>query len=347
MKLAALQTLVWLGLSGGALAQPAIDAAAGRLGFAPEAVQKLMRGEVIVRDESPSSKRELAAAAAVLIHAPLDRVAEMIRTGEAFNADPDNTAAQTLPDRDVTPADLGPMSLNLHDLPEVHALLHAQPGEALNLSADEAARFKGLRAGLKGPESERDALEARIATDELRRILSERTNAYRKQGLKGTPPYARKGDKQTSPGDELAHAAAADQTLGPEWGAFRSAILEPQTPAPGVESRFLIHKSEVEQQTDFVINNVLFTKKDGQAAFVQRQFYVLHSYNAAEITGLCVAAGDSTVVFYCSRSSTDAISGFGEEARRKIGQSELRDDLTGFLRGFRDRVQAAGKEPGK
>jgi hypothetical protein len=322
---------------GVAMAQPAaISNAAARLGLDADAVQRIQQGEIVTRDQDPSGKREIAAAGAVLIHAPVARVRELFTGGEIFRAG--SNVAAALPDRDAKPDDFGPIALDDRDLPEVHALLHAKPGEALNLTAEEAARFAALRKQVKGPEDEQDALQTRLANEELRRVLAERFNAYRQGGLSAVAPYAR-GQGRTRAGDDLAGAASADRALGPEFEGLRDAAQRPQAPAAGVERRFFALKDRVELRPEFVLVGLLSAQQGGAWAFVEQQFYVSQSYNAAEITGLALPCDQQTVVFYSVRTSTDRLTGFGEDARRKIAQARLRDDAADFLRTLREHAE--------
>jgi len=60
---------------------------------------------------------------------------------------------------------------------------------------------------------------------------------------------------------------------------------------------------------------------------VERYFYVGHSFNATEVLTGAFAHQEGTLVFCISRVSTDEILGLGNQLKRTVGRSQLRDEM--------------------
>jgi hypothetical protein len=73
------------------------------------------------------------------------------------------------------------------------------------------------------------------------------------------------------------------------------------------------------------------------ALYVERHFYVGHSYNASQILSGALPYEDGVLVFSSNRVSTDQIAGLGGEMKRMIGRRQLRGEIVRRL----DRVRAA------
>jgi hypothetical protein len=324
---------------------PSIQEAALRLGFDASAIGSAMRGQIVTRDLEASTNREIAVAGAAFIHAPIQRAEDWIRSGGSFKSDPRIAAVVELPGRDVQPTDLAALRLSEREMPEVRALLHAKAGPALNLSSEEGERFRALRPQVKGPEDQQDALAAGLVTDELRRVLAERANAYRASGLGGAAPYARGAREQTSPREELLSAAGAERLLA-EGDTLRRASLTREAPDPGVEHHLFAIQSTVELRPEFELVHLMASKADGGFGFVERHFYASQSFNTVEITALFLPVQDGTFVLYSNRTSTDGLVGLGGDARKNIAQARLRDETARTLRDLTQHLTAEPPPPG-
>jgi len=70
---------------------------------------------------------------------------------------------------------------------------------------------------------------------------------------------------------------------------------------------------------------------------VERYFYVGHSYNAAQIITGAFTYQEGTVLFATSRFSTDEVLGLGNQLKRTVGRSQLRDEMRKRLEGVASR----------
>ena len=77
------------------------------------------------------------------------------------------------------------------------------------------------------------------------------------------------------------------------------------------------------------------------ALYVERQFYVGHTYNASQILCAAVPYEDGVVILSSNRVSTDQVGGFGGDMKRMIGRRQLRAEI---VKRF-DRIRAALARP--
>jgi hypothetical protein len=79
----------------------------------------------------------------------------------------------------------------------------------------------------------------------------------------------------------------------------------------------------------------------GPVLHVERYYYSGHSFNATEILTGALALPDGTLVFSTSRTSTDEVLGMGNQFKRTIGRSQMRDEIRARL----DRLRASFGRP--
>jgi hypothetical protein len=300
-----------------ALAQEAL----GRLHVSPDQQRNLLQHDVVSYPVDEHSERELAVGVAVLVRAPLAHVAEFLGSDDLLAADASIAARGPMPDpaRPALPA----VGFDGDERGEAESLLDAGPGTRFNLSPAEIAGLRAFRASA----GQSEIPTARIS-DQYRKLLRDRGDAYRRGGLRGIAPYARSGGAVTDPSAEL-RSAGPDAVAVVRYGAELQGALEryPAGRPEGLVDRVYWIKRRVQRRPQLsLLHQVVLTRAD-VVAHVERYFYVGHSYNAAQIVTGAFAHDDGTVVFSTSRFSTDEVLGLGNQLKRSIGRAQLRDEM--------------------
>jgi hypothetical protein len=324
-----------LGVAGLAPAgeRPAADEALYRLQISSEEARRLGRGEIVSYPVTERSERELAVGLAVFVAAPVSHLEEYLASGQLIAQD------VTISDFGIVPDPAGPDALSgarftTAERDEAESLLEASPGTRLNLSLSEIEALRGLR---DSPDRPPRTPPAEMAWGAYRRLLSRRLQAYQQGGLAGIIPYARSGGAITDPAAELRRAASDAEGLGREGAELSEALLRyPAAQPPGLVSRLYWIKRRVQRRPDLCLLHQLVFVGPSPVIHIERYFYVGHSYNAAQIITGAFAFQDGSVLFATSRFSTDEVLGVGNQLKRSVGRSQLKDEMRSRL----DRVRA-------
>jgi hypothetical protein len=316
-----------------ALAEEALE----RLQVSAEQRQRLLRGEVISYPVSAYGERELAVGLAVLVMAPLGRLAEYLAAGDLLAHDATISAHGLMPDP-TTPGALPAVRFTASERDEADSLLEAAPGTKFNLSSAEIQTFRSLRALPAASDS--------VVSDEYRRLLRDRWQAYQRAGLAAIPPYARGGGTVTDPAAELRRAVSDAEPVARYGTQLRDALARyPAAQPPQAINRFYWIKRRVQRRPDLSLLHQMVMADPDVVVHVERYFYVGHSYNAAQIITGAVAYQEGAMVFATSRFSTDEVLGLGNQLKRSVGRSQLRDEMRKRLEGVRLSLRAVSPSP--
>jgi hypothetical protein len=333
------------GLSGAGVARaadPALaDEALERLQISAEQRRRLLRGEVISYPVSEYSERELAVGLALFVMAPLGQVAEYLVSGELLARDATISAHGLVPDP-ARPAGLPAVRFTGSERDEAESLLEAGPGTRFNLSPAEIEALRSLRASPAGSGS----VTAEQVSDEYRRLLRDRWQAYQNGGLAAMPPYARAGGAVTDPAAELRRAVSDAEPVARYGAQLREALTRypAAQPAQAVNRCYWV-KRRVQRRPDLSLLHQMVMAGPDLVVHVERYFYVGHSYNAAQIITAAVAYQEGTVVFATSRFSTDEVLGLGNQLKRSVGRLQLRDEMRKRLEGVRLSLRPVSPPP--
>ena len=182
----------------------------------------------------------------------------------------------------------------------------AAPGSDLKLSKDEIPMFKDCKT--------HDEVE-----NALRKVLLDRFRAYKRHGLDGIKPYAR-SKKEFSPGEEMRSQIEAGGVLPKRSPIFNRYTLEYPDNAPeGAEESFFWVNSVIDGLPTIALVHRMGMPQSGGYVYLERHFYISRSHNWLQGIGCALPVDDGAVVLYCTRTSTDQVSGIGSTAKRKIG----------------------------
>jgi hypothetical protein len=310
-------------IPGRAQAPPTAEAVTTALGFDAAAVRRARAGEVVSRSIQESSRNEIGAAVAMIVKAPLARISERVRGAGFSDLDPSVLAQARIP----VPATADSFAGLRIPPEELARLARAQPGDELNLSAEEIAALTA--AAGKGPEAVGDA---------YRGLLAARVEAYRTRGLAGIAPYARGGGRSTSPGDALRAALDAEGVLEEYAPAFHAALSGyPSDVPPDFEDRFHWALLDVQGRPAVVLIHRMVGSRGDALGIAERQFYASQGFNALQILIGLFPVQEGTAVIYTNRTSSDQAARFGRVAQ-SMGRRMLVGEVTRFFTAARQAV---------
>jgi len=292
-------------------------------GYSADQRSQVLAGKFVSGDVHESSDREIALSLAFLIRGPDTRLVKEFISDRMEHLDPSVTASGQIRGK----GSLGDFqALRLKDKSEVNSLLDAEPGEAVNFSAQELARFREVRLG--GDADPRDAVQQL-----LRQLLLTRYREYRAGGLDAIAPYDRGDGNLVKPGQELASATRAPGPLEPyESRIFQALLGYPKTRSEEMTERFYWSRYDLDDQPTFVLTQLLAMKAGKQRALVERQYYVSRSYNSEQAVLSVWPVKEGTLVLYVNRISTDRAAGIGSSVRHSLGRKMMRDKLEALYR---------------
>jgi hypothetical protein len=292
----------------------------------------LVQGEVVSYPVTENSERELAVGLAMLVSAPLSEVANYLASGQLIAQDATISEFGTVPDAVSSGTLVGPR-FTAGERTEAESFLDVSPGTRFNLSLDEIEALHALR-GSTGSSARTGAVE--LASDAYRRLLYRRVEAYRQAGLAAIAPYARTGGTVRDPSIDLRLAAADAERLARYGRQISEALLRyPADQPPQMASHFYWIKRRIQRRPHLSLLHRIVVPGPGPIIHVERYFYVGHSFNAMEILTGAVAERDGILVFCTSRVSSDEVLGVGNQLKRTIGRSQLRDEMRTRLEKLR------------
>ncbi|MBK8174321.1 MAG: hypothetical protein IPK66_03280 [Rhodospirillales bacterium] len=312
-------------------------ALASQFGFTVEDARRLGRGLIISKDAVPSLRNELAATAAVRLPAPLAIIAGLIRDGVTVSADPSVSAYRRIDEpagrsSGAPPNDPMWAGMRFADSEsEVRQLLEVEPGDSLNLSADEITTLGNagrLRVG--------DSLNATVAraVASYQAILINRFRAYRDHGLAGLANYDR-GDTVSSPAAQLREIDHSSSVPARLASIVRDLDRFPDASGVHADNYFYWKKTKVEGRSLFILSHVLVEEQPDAVLFAMREYYVGHTYNTLQQAGIVLPNGESSDLFIFNSTLTDRITGVFSSIARAIGQQRSRDALEAYLASLR------------
>eukprot|EP00546_Thalassionema_frauenfeldii_P006077 CAMPEP_0178920324 /NCGR_PEP_ID=MMETSP0786-20121207/14943_1 /TAXON_ID=186022 /ORGANISM="Thalassionema frauenfeldii, Strain CCMP 1798" /LENGTH=376 /DNA_ID=CAMNT_0020594381 /DNA_START=1 /DNA_END=1131 /DNA_ORIENTATION=- len=218
----------------------------------------------------------------------------------------------------------------------VGSLLESSPSDDMNLSRDEINAFHKL----KNVHDQSDSKTIMKKIDEtIQESLLKRYQSYREKSLEGILPYSRsKGDYH--PGKDMGLSSKMASVLRREAPIFFSHMSNFPRNRPdnckesfswvsfdvgnGIPNVELIHRMGRKQP------------ETGSFVFMERHFFALHSYNSVHGEGGAIPCGDDrTLLIFSSRTSTDAVSGFGGAAKRSVGVRMMGTMVSDVLEKFK------------
>jgi hypothetical protein len=292
--------------------------------------RRLLRGETLGIRLDEGAGPEIATGLALYLPVLVGGLADLL--AREMPADPEATAAESIPD-EAGPGAFARFAFTSRESPHARDLLAGGPGSPWNLSTAEWSALATLR-GATAPTGDGAPSEA-LASEAYRGVLRERWRAYRSAGLAGIAPYARRGGASDPAG--YLRAAARDAAAFRGWrpGLEEALLGYPAAEPAGLASRFWWSKRPVQGRPAAILTHQLLHAGADLVLSVERQFFVGHTYNAAQRLLGGIPFGNGTLLFAADRVSTDQVAGFGSEMKRALGRRMLRAELARRLEALR------------
>jgi hypothetical protein len=298
-----------------ALAAPTADEVLKSLPISDSQKQDVLNGEIVKWTTMEAGERELAVGIIMLKKATPEKAAQLFRGAEGYKLTEAITAHGSISGKG-TEADFANMVLDPNGEKEAGRYLDAEPGEDFNLDKKEIAAFQALKAQSKDGSVNQKAVEAQIRKNFLARL-----QAYQAKGLDGISPYER-GSEERMSNQEILLSVDANKILAKLYPKFNQVLHNyPSADMTGVEESFIWLNIEVFSRPLLVLSHrMLYKDGDGYVA-ADRHFYASHEYNSLQAVGGVWPKGDSSLIVYLYRISTDQVGGFGSSAKHPVSRA--------------------------
>jgi hypothetical protein len=251
-----------------------------------------------------------------------------------YEMESDSTIQQMVVDIDHSDGSLDSSSVKLLPNESVHGMIETylkfQGGDELNLSQKEIDMFQAI-------DNTNQAKAKEQIETVLSKILQGRLEEYQQSGLEGISPYLRKGGKNFYPGKELQEKTEKSQNLYQHAEEFSDYILSwPSSSSSSDNDNININDNAKETYgwINYNINDkpsialyhrIMYTDTEKNIKYsMNRTFYVSCGHNSVQQMGFAVPTNSSAntssmLLAFSSRTSTDAVTGFGGSAKRALG----------------------------
>lgn len=293
------------------------------LGIGQQELANLDQGKTVSFDVAESNDNELAAGIIIYLPAPPSKVVAFIKNKGIASIDTDVNAQGTISPQ-ATLFTFKGFGFKAWD-DEATNFLQAAPGSRFNLSTQE---FQTLR--------DTDSTQPDEASQAYRKILLQRWQSYRKNGLKGIATYDRGNGTEANPAGELRTATLDSKVLARYFPELYRAWLDYPAALPaGAYEKFFWRNRKVEGRPTAILgHHIRLTAATGEV-ILSRQFYVGHSYNSSQLSIACLPYRDGSLLFFATRSFTDQVTGFGSSLKHSIGREQMQGEIVKQLTNLR------------
>ncbi len=314
---------------------PSVEELMSNLGYSDQDRSTLLSGGIVATDLDPIRDDQLIAAAAVYLPVTVDAILTTVRNGDGLREDPSILAMGVLgPTLDL--GEWQDLKFGEPDRAEAERLLGFTGGSDFNLAEDEIAV---LRAKLDGLSKNAPEMLGTVSAA-YREILIGRYEAYFRRGLDGVAEY-RHGGTTLKPARQLSEIVVQTEPFlsshFPEfWAAYSSF---PEVENPEIANRFYWLKREVEGRPEFVLMHEMSAGNADYTLLSRREYFVGHTYESLQVIAVALPVDTGSAVFYVNTAFTEQITGFFSGVALSVGQGRMKDDLTEFFAGVRERQQ--------
>jgi len=278
--------------------------------------QDVLNGGVVKWTTMEAGERELAVGIIMLIKGKPEKAAQLFREAEGYKLIDAVTAHGSISGKG-TEADFANLVLEPNGEKEAGRYLDAEPGEDFNLDKKEIAAFQALKAQSKDGGANQKAVEAQIRKNFLARL-----QAYQAKGLAGMSPYERGDNEERMSNQEILLSVDANKVLASHYPKFTQILHNyPSADMTGVEESFFWLNIEVFSRPLLVLSHRMLYKDGDTYVASDRHFYTSHEYNSLQAVGGVWPKGDSSLLVYLYRISTDQVGGFGSSAKHPVSRA--------------------------
>jgi hypothetical protein len=301
--------------------------------YGPADVQKIRDGKLLQDTVESGSERELTARFAALVKTPTKSFRKVfIDVSMKKESDPSVIDLGLIEQEEASIEDFSAVKLEPKRDAMAKAYINAKPGSDLNLSQDEIDAFNSLN-------------NTEQVEHQFRAMLLDRYKSFRKNGLKGIPPYRRSGGKDYHPHEELARKAELAKIIKREAPEFHRHLSEyPKDKPEGLEESFSWINFEVDGKPTISLVHRMGRLEDDVYVFAERHYYVGRSHNCVHGVGGAFPVDEGTLLLYLVRTTTDQVAGFGSAAKRAIGSRIMGGQMAANFERARASIEPEDKE---
>jgi len=294
-----------------------------RLGIVQQDVSRLNQGEVVLFNVDSSQETELTTGVIIYVLALPTQVSALIKKDGLASLDPRSISGEKIPLKSNIAA-FKNFNFTVGGDDEAEFIMGI-PSDQYNLSTEELKLINS-----------QTSKQSDKAADIYRQILWQRWQSYRKYGLKGIAPYDRGNNTVVTPSADL-QAAALEHDLATNYfpELFNAWSHYPHTALPvGVEESYTwINRLVQDRPTAILTHSFIVSDVQGELV-LSRQFYAGHSFNANQLTLICLPYKKGSLIFYTNRNFTDQVSGFGSALKHIIGDKLARTHVIELLKAL-------------
>ncbi|MBL1265221.1 hypothetical protein [Candidatus Methylomicrobium oryzae] len=298
------------------------------LGIGQNALAELEQGKTVSFDVAEGKENELAAGVVMYLPASPSKIIQLINKKGLASVDSDLLAQGAIP---ISAAVDNFKGFGFKaESGEAKDFLQAEPGSEFNLSFQE---FESLRNA--------DSTQPDAASQSYRKMLFDRWQSYRKNGLKGIASYDRGNGTEADPGGELKAATQDSKVLARYFPELYKAWLDYPAALPkGADEQFFWLNRKVEGRPTAILGHrIIFDAAAAGTLILARQFYVGHSYNSNQLNIGCLPYRAGSLVFYANRNFTDQVAGLGSSLKHSIGREQMKGEIIKRLTNLRKAIK--------
>ncbi len=299
---------------------PSPQALLNQLRISQKDINYLNQGEVVLFDVDNSGETELTAGVIIYVLTTPAQISLLIKKDGLASLDPLTISWGLIPTQ-ANSSILNNFSIASGNS-EAKEFLNVTPGNQFNLSTQE---FNLIRSNASKQTDK--------ASEIYRQILWQRWQSYRKSGLKGIAPYDRGNKTIINPSADLKIASQAND-LGSDYfpDIFNAWRNYPNITLPvGVEESYTWSYRFVQDRPAAILTHRFIYGNSNGELIIARQFYAGHSFNANQLTIMCLPYKNGALIFYTNRNFTDQVSGFGSSLKHLIGDNIAQKQVVDLL----------------
>ena len=135
-------------------------------------------------------------------------------------------------------------------------------------------------------------------------------------------PYERGDNEERMSNQEILLSVDANKILAKNHPKFTEILHNyPSADMTGVEESFFWLNMEIFSRPLLILSHRMLYKDGDTYLAADRHFYTSHEYNSLQAVGGVWPKGDSSLVVYLYRISTDQVGGFGSSAKHPVSRA--------------------------
>ena len=296
--------------------------------FSTEHTQKVLAGKITNTDIVPVSQNELAQGVACLVKNDAQINLDTIRQG-TWLAPEQHILSSALIAENATLADFAGIRFETRHEHELLRFIDAEAGRDLNLSAQEISKFEKLK------QAQNNQLDVQNTELLIQNIMLNRYQQYRKQGLKGVPPYARGGDKQTQPESQMETSLEESLGLKKLYPQLYSLLKDyPQDINDAVVEDYYWYLVNLGDRPAVGLSHRIHSNRGAATLLIERGYYISHTLDSVQVFVGLIPVKEGTLLLYINRTWTEEISGLFSFLKRKIAHKIMLSEMDHVMKNI-------------